>query len=210
MGNLRKTLISTAAGLGALALAPSAAFAQGMMGQDQSMGPGTQMPGPSGQGMGMGPGMMSPGMQQTPGTPGQSMMGPEMMRMMAQMMNMMHGQSMPGSGMMGPGMMGGGQGMGPGMMQGMPGMGMMGEPGPGVRVTPSQHLTTDDVSHFLQHWVERQGNPRLKVGKVEQVDDDTIVAEVVTVDDSLVQRFKVDRHTGQIVPDNADQAQQVH
>jgi hypothetical protein len=195
MGNLRKTLISTAAGLGALALAPSAAFAQGMMGQNQSMGPGMTM---------------GPGMQQTPGMPGQGMMDPEMMRMMAQMMNMMHGQSMPGSGMMGPGMMGGGQGMGPGMMQGMPGMGMMGEPGPGVRVTPSQHLTTDDVSHFLQHWVERQGNPRLKVGKVEQVDDDTIVAEVVTVDDSLVQRFKVDRHTGQIVPDNADQAQQVH
>jgi hypothetical protein len=153
MSNLRKTLISTTAGLAALGLATSVALAQGGM---------------MGQGRGMGPGMMGPGMQQMPGQD----TGPGMM----------------------PGM--------PGMSQGMMGPGMMGQ-GPGMRVTPSQHLTTDDVGHFLGHFVERHGNPRLKVGKVEQVDEDTITAEIVTLDDSLVQRFRVDRHTGQMVPETA-------
>ncbi|HSJ52840.1 MAG TPA: hypothetical protein VLC52_03760 [Anaerolineae bacterium] len=119
------------------------------------------------------------------------------------------------------GMMGQGQGMGPGMMgpgmqqmPGMPGQGMgmmgqgtMGGQGPGMRVTPSQHLTTDDVSHFLGHFLQRHNNPRLKVGAVQEVDEDTIVAEIVTVDDSLVQRWRVDRHTGQMVADSAEQAQ---
>jgi hypothetical protein len=131
--------------------------------------------------------MMGPGIQQMPGMPGQGM----------------------GSGMMGPGGMHGmmGQGM-PGMMgPGMGGQGMMGGQGPGMRVTPSEHLTTDDVTHFLGHFLERHGNPRLKVGDVQEVDEDTIVAEIVTVDDSLVQRWRVDRHTGQLVPDSTEQAQ---
>jgi hypothetical protein len=120
------------------------------------------------------------------------MMDPEMMRMM---MNMMRGHGQMGQGM--PGMMG----------PGMGGMGMMGDQGPGMRVTPSEHLTTDDVSHFLGHFLERNGNPRLKVGQIEQVDEDTIVAEIVTVDDSLVQRFRVDRHTGEMAPDTAEPTQ---
>jgi hypothetical protein len=132
---------------------------------------------------------MSPGMMTGQSAPGPGMMDPEMMRMMMQMMSMMRGQ-----GMGGPGMMGGGQGM-------------MGNQGRGMRVTPSQHLTTDDVSHFLGHFLERHGNPRLKAGDVEEVDENTITAEIVTVDDSLVQRFKVDRHTGQMVPDSAHQTQ---
>jgi hypothetical protein len=192
VSNLRRTLITATAGLAALGVAASVALAQGgMMGQGQGMGPGMigpglqQMPGMSGQGMG--PGMMGPGMQQAPGMPGQGM-GPGMMD---PGMQQMPGQGM-GSGMMGPGM--GGQGM-------------MGGQGPGMRVTPSQHLTTDDVSHFLGHFLERHGNPRLKVGDVQEVDEDTILAEIVTVDDSLVQRFTVDRHTGQMVPDSAGQAQ---
>ena len=41
-------------------------------------------------------------------------------------------------------------------------------------------------------------NKRLKVGEVKEADDDTIVAEIVTQDGSLVQRLKVDRHTGQM------------
>jgi hypothetical protein len=164
---------------------------QQMPGQGVSPGMGPQMPGmqqmPGMPGQGMGPGMMGPGIQQMPGMPGQGM----------------------GSGMMGPGGMHGmmGQGM-PGMMgPGMGGQGMMGGQGPGMRVTPSEHLTTDDVTHFLGHFLERHGNPRLKVGDVQEVDEDTIVAEIVTVDDSLVQRWRVDRHTGQIVADSAEQAQ---
>jgi hypothetical protein len=65
-----------------------------------------------------------------------------------------------------------------------------------MRVRPAQHLTVDDVSHHFGHYLEQQGNERLKLGKVEQKDDNTITADIVTVDDSLVRRFEVDRHSG--------------
>ena len=187
MSNLRRTLIAATAGLAALGIATSVALAQGGM---------------MGQGQGMGPGMMGPGMQQMPGQGVSPGMGPQMPEM--QQMPGMSGQGM-GPGMMGPGMqqMPGMPGQGMGMM----GQGTMGGQGPGMRVTPSQHLTTDDVSHFLGHFLQRHGNPRLKVGGVQEVDEDTILAEIVTVDDSLVQRWRVDRHTGQIVADSAEQAQ---
>jgi hypothetical protein len=126
----------------------------------------------------MGPGMMGQGM-------GPAMMGPGMM-----------GQGM-GPGMMmgpmmgvGPGMMG--QGMGPGMM----GPGMMGG---GMGVLP-QDLSIENVRHMLEHQLTWQGNPNLKLGKVEEKDKDTIVAEIVTQDGSLVQRLQVDRHTGSMQP----------
>ena len=41
-------------------------------------------------------------------------------------------------------------------------------------------------------------NKRLKVGEVKQAGDDKIVADITTVDGSLVQRLEVDRHTGQM------------
>jgi hypothetical protein len=211
VSNLRRTLITATAGLAALGIATSVALAQGgMMGQGQGMGFGMMGPGIQqmpGQGVSPGMGPQMPGMQQMPGMPGQGM-GPGMMGPGIQQMPGMPGQGM-GSGMMGPGGMHGmmGQGM-PGMMgPGMGGQGMMGGQGPGMRVTPSEHLTTDDVTHFLGHFLERHGNPRLKVGDVQEVDEDTIVAEIVTVDDSLVQRWRVDRHTGQLVPDSTEQAQ---
>ncbi len=90
-------------------------------------------------------------------------------------------------GMMGQGMMG----------SGMMGSGMMGS-GFGDRVVPNQDLTTDDVRHFFEHRLERHGNKRLKLGEVTEADDDTIVAEITTVDGSLVQRLEVDRHSGQM------------
>jgi hypothetical protein len=34
------------------------------------------------------------------------------------------------------------------------------------------------------------------VGEVKEADDDRIIADITTVDGSLVQRFEVDRHTG--------------
>ncbi len=99
---------------------------------------------------------------------------------------------------MGPGMMG--QGMAPGMMgQGM-GPGMMGQGmGPGMAALPND-LSADDVRHMLEHRLAWQSNPNLKLGKVEEADADTVVAEIVTSDGSLVQRFKVDRHTGWMQP----------
>ena len=41
-----------------------------------------------------------------------------------------------------------------------------------------------------------RGNPRLKVGEVKEQDADTIVADIVTKDNSVVQRFTVNRHNG--------------
>jgi hypothetical protein len=105
-------------------------------------------------------------------------------------------QGMMGSGMRGPGMMQGG--MGAGMMQGgmTPMQGGMGAIF-GSRVTPMMSLSIDDVRGYLAVQLDRLNNKRLKVGDVRS-DDGTITADIVTVDNSLVQRLKVDRHTGAI------------
>jgi hypothetical protein len=110
---------------------------------------------------------------------------------------------MMGQGQMGPGMMGYGQ-MGPGQMgYGMMGYGQRGYGmgpramvGLGNRVFPIHDITVDDVRHFLEHRVEAQGYSRLRVGKVEEKDEDTISAEIDTADGALVQKLDVDRHTG--------------
>jgi hypothetical protein len=122
---------------------------------------------------GMGPGMMQGGM------------GPDMMQ----------------SGIC-PGMMQGGMGRGmmqsgmcPGMMQG--GMGSGGGAIFGSRVTPMMNLSAEDVRSYLAVQLDRLNNKRLKVGDVRS-DDGTITADIVTLDNSLVQRLKVDRHTGAI------------
>ena len=153
------------------------------------MGPG-MMPGGMGPGMmqsGMGPGMMQggmgPGMMQSGMCPGmmQGGMGP----------GMTQGGTCPGmmQGGMGPGMMQGG--MGPGMMQG--GMGALF----GSRVTPTMNLSAEDVRGYLAVQLDRLNNKRLKVGDIKS-EDGTITADIVTIDNSLVQRLKVDRHTGAI------------
>ena len=124
----------------------------------------------------------------------------------------------PGYGMMGgygPGMMGGyGPGMmggyGPGMMGGY-GHGMMGGYGPGPMMggygpgyyggQANLNLTTDYVKNYLERMIAIRGNTHLKVGDVKEKDADMIVADIVTKDNSLVQRFVVDRHTGFYRPD---------
>ncbi len=115
--------------------------------------------------------------------------------------------------MMSRGMMGQGTMMGPTMMRqggmmnmmgsGMTDQHMMGHDmkghGVGGRVVPIQHLSVDDVRHFFEHRLEQGGNKRLKVGEVREQDDGVvIIVDIVTVDDSLVERLKVDRHDGRI------------
>jgi hypothetical protein len=97
---------------------------------------------------------------------------------------------MMGPGMMGMGpMMGHGMGMGPMMGNGM--MGWYGAP------QGNLNLSVDDVKASVERWIAAMGNPRLKPGHVVAKDDDTITADVVTVDkEALVQRFAVNRHTG--------------
>lgn len=99
--------------------------------------------------------------------------------------------------MMGPGMMG--QGMGPSMMgQGqVTGPGMMGRGG--MAALP-QDLTVENVRHMLEHHLACQGNDRFRLGKVEEKDAGTIMAEIVTQDGSLVQRLQVGRHPGWMQP----------
>jgi hypothetical protein len=103
----------------------------------------------------------------------------------------------PMMGMMGPGMMGPGM-MGSGMMgQGRGGM-------MGMAAPLAEDLSADGVRHMMEHRVARTGNPNLKVGEIVEQDDDTITADVVTQDGSLVRRFMVDRHTGMMRPADMD------
>jgi hypothetical protein len=111
---------------------------------------------------------------------------------------------------MGPGMgQGMGQGMGPGMGQGMgygmnQGMGrtmmhnnMGGQGCPNGQVQAlAEPLTIDDVRTNMEQHLKLRGNDRLKVGQVTELDDKTIVAEIVTVDDSLVKKVQIDKATG--------------
>ena len=88
------------------------------------------------------------------------------------------GQQMP-KGMMGPGMMQGGMGA------------IFGSP------VPMMNLSPEDVRGYLGAQLDRLNNKRLKVGDIK-ADDGSITADIVTVDNSLVQKLKVDRYTGAI------------
>ncbi|MGI8852285.1 MAG: hypothetical protein ACR2GC_03100 [Methyloceanibacter sp.] len=98
----------------------------------------------------------------------------------------------PMMGKMGQGM------MGQGMMSGTTQEGSRGMVALfGSRVTPMMNLSVDEVRIYLAAQIDRLGNQRLKVGDIKS-DDGTITADVMTIDDSLVQRLKVNRHTGAI------------
>jgi len=107
----------------------------------------------------------------------------------------------------GPGMMQGqmhGEGQGPGMMQGNGYGHGHGGYGSGGCQNGGQALdaplTVDDVRANLQKHIEWQGNDRLKVGTVIETDANTITAEIVTVDDSLVRKVQIDKNTGRHTP----------
>ena len=55
--------------------------------------------------------------------------------------------------------------------------------------------TADSVRALLTYRLVVAGNPRLVVGEVSE-DEDQVVAEVVTTDGSLVERYTVDKRTG--------------
>jgi len=57
-------------------------------------------------------------------------------------------------------------------------------------------LNVEKVRDMIESKIARHGQDRLKPGKIEIKDDKTIVAEIVTVDDSLVMKFEIDRKTG--------------
>lgn len=115
---------------------------------------------------------MRPGQMQ-PDQKGPGMMGPQMMHQM--MRGMMQGMM---SGMMGRQ----GMRMGPGMMMG--------------RRMTDRELDASEVERILSGMLAWHGNKRLKVGKVEEKDDDSVIAEIQTVDGSLVAKLAVNRKTG--------------
>jgi hypothetical protein len=71
----------------------------------------------------------------------------------------------------------------------------------GSRVLPKMSLSVDDVRSYLTERLDHLGNKRLKLGSVN-AEGKTITADIVTVDDSLVERMKVDRSTGNITYEN--------
>ena len=159
-----------------------------------------------GQGM-MGPGMMEPGEGERESMPEgmmpRGMMGPDMMHgMMESMMRgtaegvarglvegmaAVHGmepeigpsEGVGPRGMRQPGMMRG-RGMGPALLYG----------------PPAEGITVERARAMLEGVLAWHGNPRLKLGTVEEQNGSTIVAEILTVDDSLVQKLAIDRATG--------------
>lgn len=72
-----------------------------------------------------------------------------------------------------------------------PGWGLQ-DGGPGAPPLP-RDLSAGDVEHMLAHQLGWSGNPNPKLGAVEERDADTIVADIVTKDGSLVQRLEIDR-----------------
>lgn len=85
--------------------------------------------------------------------------------------------------------------MGPGMKHGMKhGFGRGGCKG-GAQALDTP-LSVEDVRAKMEQRLEWRGNDRLKVGEVKELDEKTIVAEIVTVDNSLVEKIQIDKATG--------------
>jgi hypothetical protein len=154
-----------------------------MMGRMQKSEGGNRSGGTQGNmcsGMMMGSGMTCPCMMEGGGAMHHGMMGSDMHSGMGSGM-MGGGMS---HGMMGSGMMRDGTGSGTGILF-------------GSRVVPTMNLSVDDVRDYLNSRLDRLHNKRLKLGDAK-TDDATITADVVTVDNSLVQRLKINRRTGEI------------
>ncbi len=100
---------------------------------------------------------------------------------------------------MGPGMMGPGYGMGPGMMgRGWGyhmGPGMMGPGYYGPQQGSQKPLEEKDAKAMLENYLQSTGNPNLKLGKITEKGS-SFEAEIVTKNNSLVDKVLVDKNTG--------------
>lgn len=98
---------------------------------------------------------------------------------------------------MGPGMMGGGmmgRDMGPGMM----GPGYGGQYGPqyGPQYQqPRKPMEEKDAKAMLENYIQSTRNPNLKLGEIKDVGN-AFEAEILTKDNSLVDKILVDKSTG--------------
>ena len=100
---------------------------------------------------------------------------------------------------MGPGTMGPGYGMGPGMMgSGMMGPGYGGQYGPqyGPQYQqPRKPMEEKDAKAMLENYLQSTRNPNLKLGKIKEKDN-YFEAEILTKENSLVDKILVDKFTG--------------
>ena len=69
---------------------------------------------------------------------------------------------------------------------------------PGLRARLKGPLEEPDIRRMMEAWLAQERNPRLKLGSITAKDANIFQADIVTRDNSLVQRFDVDRHTGAI------------
>lgn len=61
-------------------------------------------------------------------------------------------------------------------------------------------LSVADVRAQMEQWIVWYGNSNLKIGSIAEKDENMIVGQIVTQDNSLVQRIEVDRGTGWMRP----------
>jgi hypothetical protein len=171
--------------------AAEAAPPAGMMGQGMMMRPETMQPaggerGPVAEGM-MSQGMMAPGMMHGMMEGMMRGMAEGLARGLVEGMAAVHGmepeiapaRDMGPRAMRQPDMMRG-RGMGPALLYG----------------PAAEGITVERARIMLEGVLAWHGNPRLKLGTVEEQNGSTIVAEILTVDDSLVQKLAIDRATG--------------
>ena len=76
------------------------------------------------------------------------------------------------------------------------GRGGDGHEGPSAIFDVPRLLAPDDVRARLTERLKAYGNPRLRLGTIAVAGEDSITAEIETVDGSLVERLVVDRFTG--------------
>jgi hypothetical protein len=92
-------------------------------------------------------------------------------------------------GMMGRGM------MGSGMMRGDMGPGMMGQGNERQYRQPQKPLEEKDARALLENYLQSMRNPNLKLGEIKDLGDG-FEAEILTTDNSLVDKIMVDKKTG--------------
>jgi hypothetical protein len=63
-----------------------------------------------------------------------------------------------------------------------------------------KNLSVDDARAIVAGQLAASGNKHLRVGKVAELDKDTLAVDVVTADNSLVQQVRIDRHTAAFRP----------
>ena len=79
-------------------------------------------------------------------------------------------------------------------------MGHMGREGgfPWLRARLKGPLEEADIRRMMEAWLAQERNPRLKLGAITVKNENIFQADIVTKDNSLVQRFDIDRRTGAI------------